>query len=163
MATPEITLLQQRVAQLESALAALQQAITVSNGSVAINAAGSVSITAGLSLNAICGQNLNITAGANLGMTAGQNFGVTTGFACDLAAGTTWKAAAGKEVLVKGKTLLLEGRDSAETKTGDASLRMKKDGTIDLRGKDITLDATGRLTGKATSDVVMKGSKILQN
>jgi type VI secretion system secreted protein VgrG len=40
---------------------------------------------------------------------------------------------------------------------------MKKDGTIVIKGKDITIDGSGKINVKASSDIVMKGSKILQN
>jgi type VI secretion system secreted protein VgrG len=40
---------------------------------------------------------------------------------------------------------------------------MNKDGTITIKGKDITVDGSGRINIKASSDIVMKGSKILQN
>jgi hypothetical protein len=57
-------------------------------------------------------------------------------------------AAAGDEILLKA---------------GDASVHLKKDGTIVIKGKDITLDASGHVQVKATRDVVIKGKKILQN
>jgi type VI secretion system secreted protein VgrG len=40
---------------------------------------------------------------------------------------------------------------------------MKKDGTIVIKGKDITVEGSGKINVKASSDIVMKGSKILQN
>ncbi|MDR5734099.1 hypothetical protein QCE47_17465 [Caballeronia sp. LZ025] len=40
---------------------------------------------------------------------------------------------------------------------------MKKDGTIEIKGKNILIDGSGKINVKADSDIVMKGSKILQN
>ena len=40
---------------------------------------------------------------------------------------------------------------------------MKKDGTIVIKGKDITIEGSGKINVKAASDIVMKGSKISQN
>ncbi len=40
---------------------------------------------------------------------------------------------------------------------------MKKDGTIAIQGKDITVKGSGAINVKATKDIVMKGKKILQN
>ena len=37
---------------------------------------------------------------------------------------------------------------------------MKKDGTIIIKGKDITIDGSGKINVKASSDVVVKGSKV---
>ena len=44
--------------------------------------------------------------------------------------------------------------------TGSASIVMKKDGTIAIKGKDITVNGSGKIGIKASSDVVVKGSKI---
>ena len=48
-------------------------------------------------------------------------------------------------------------------KTGDASITMKKDGTIEIKGKDILINGSGQIDVKASKNVVMKGQKILQN
>jgi type VI secretion system secreted protein VgrG len=62
-----------------------------------------------------------------------------------------------------GKKLTIVVADQIQLKTGDASITMKKDGTITIKGKDITLDGSGKIKVKADSDVVVKGSKVLQN
>ncbi len=48
-------------------------------------------------------------------------------------------------------------------KTGDASITMKKNGEITIKGKDITIDGSGKINVKASSDVVLKGSKVTAN
>jgi type VI secretion system secreted protein VgrG len=45
-------------------------------------------------------------------------------------------------------------------KTGDASILMKKDGTIQIKGKDILVEGSGKITEKADGDFVIKGSKV---
>jgi type VI secretion system secreted protein VgrG len=40
---------------------------------------------------------------------------------------------------------------------------MKKDGTIAIKGKDITIQGTGKVNVKADSDVVIKGSQVKTN
>jgi len=62
-----------------------------------------------------------------------------------------------------GKNLLLDAGDQITLKTGSASIVMKKDGTITIKGKDITLSGSGKINVKASSDVVIKGSKVTQN
>jgi type VI secretion system secreted protein VgrG len=37
---------------------------------------------------------------------------------------------------------------------------MQKDGTIAIKGKDITIEGSGKINVKASSDVVVKGSKV---
>ena len=67
------------------------------------------------------------------------------------------------DALKVGKKLVLEAGDEVTIKTGSASISMKKDGTITIKGKDLTLDGSGKINVKASSDVIVKGSKITQN
>ncbi len=46
---------------------------------------------------------------------------------------------------------------------GDASITMKKDGTINIKGKDITVNGSGDITEKASGNMTLKAQKILQN
>jgi type VI secretion system secreted protein VgrG len=62
-----------------------------------------------------------------------------------------------------GKRLVIDVGDEIMIKAGDASITMKSDGTITIKGKDITLDAGGKINGKASGDVILKGSKVTQN
>jgi type VI secretion system secreted protein VgrG len=68
-----------------------------------------------------------------------------------------------KDSLSVGKQLLIDVGDEITIQAGDASITMKKDGTITIKGKDITLDASGKINGKAAGDVILKGSKVTQN
>jgi len=67
------------------------------------------------------------------------------------------------DTLTVGKTLTVTATDSISFTTGSASITMHKDGTITINGKDITVDGSGKIHHKASGDIVMKGSKILQN
>ena len=62
-----------------------------------------------------------------------------------------------------GKAISINGDDEVGIRAGDASIRMKKDGTIRISGKDIAIDASGKVNVKGSSDVVIRGAKILQN
>ena len=62
-----------------------------------------------------------------------------------------------------GKKLVIDAGEEITIKTGDASIIMKKDGTITIKGKDITIDASGEINVKASKNITMKGQKILQN
>jgi type VI secretion system secreted protein VgrG len=69
----------------------------------------------------------------------------------------------GGQTVNVGKTLALIAADQISFTTGDACIVMKKDGTIQISGKDITIDGSGQISGKASKDIVLKGQKILQN
>ncbi len=62
-----------------------------------------------------------------------------------------------------GKKFALVAGDEIMLQTGDASITMKKDGTIDIKGKDITITGSGKIGVKASSDLALKGSKIAEN
>jgi type VI secretion system secreted protein VgrG len=53
--------------------------------------------------------------------------------------------------------------DQVQIQAGAASFLLKKDGTITIKGKDINLQASGKINIKASSNVTIKGSKISQN
>jgi type VI secretion system secreted protein VgrG len=62
-----------------------------------------------------------------------------------------------------GKHFTLNAGDSISLTTGAASITMKKDGSIVISGKNITVDGSGAINIKANKNVVVKGQKILQN
>ena len=57
----------------------------------------------------------------------------------------------------------VESSDVKSIIVGEAALVMKKDGTIELRGKDITIRASGKIDIRASRDLTLKGSKIVDN
>ena len=61
------------------------------------------------------------------------------------------------------KKLLIGVGDEILLQTGSASISMKKDGTIVIKGKDITIEGSGKINVTASGDLNMKGSKINQN
>jgi len=61
-----------------------------------------------------------------------------------------------------GKDCLIEAGDSIVLKVGSAAIAMKKDGTISIEGKEITVNGS-KITIKASGEIVMTGSAIKQN
>lgn len=62
-----------------------------------------------------------------------------------------------------GKKFYLEAGDEITLKTGGASITMKKNGTIQIKGKDITVVGDGKIGIKASGQLTLKGSKIAEN
>jgi hypothetical protein len=48
-------------------------------------------------------------------------------------------------------------------KNGAASVILKPDGRIEIKGKDITIAGSGKVMVKASGDLVLKGNNIQQN
>jgi type VI secretion system secreted protein VgrG len=61
------------------------------------------------------------------------------------------------------KNFQLEAGEKIVLQTGDASITMNKNGTILIKGKDISVECSGKHNIKADGDIAMKGSKITQN
>jgi type VI secretion system secreted protein VgrG len=100
------------------------------------------------------GQTVSISA--NLSETVGGNHVESVSKSFNL------KAAEDAEVNI-GKNLNLVAGEEVVIKAGDASITLKKDGTISIKGKDIQLEASGKVNAKAGGDMVLKGSKVTIN
>ncbi|MGD9507417.1 MAG: type VI secretion system Vgr family protein [Geminicoccaceae bacterium] len=62
-----------------------------------------------------------------------------------------------------GKVFMLNAGDQVTLVVGDASISMKKNGDIAVSGKNISIEASGKITLKASGQIVQSGSKISQN
>jgi type VI secretion system secreted protein VgrG len=102
--------------------------------------------------------------GKNDTLTVGENRKSTVGKDDEITVEQNRSTSIGKSDELKvGKNLLIDVAEEVVIKTGDASITMKKDGTITIKGKDITLNGSGKINVKASSDVVVKGSKVSVN
>ena len=172
------------VGSSETASVALQRTHTVGvNETIAIGAAQEIAI--GAAQIVAVGAAQSITVGANQSTSVGVNQSNTIGAkqstqvgadqSTDVGANRSIKVAgdqstnvgkgrsaqvANDDALKVGKNLVIDAGDSVTIKTGSASITMKKDGTITIKGKDITVNGSGKINVKASSDVVIKGSKV---
>jgi type VI secretion system secreted protein VgrG len=96
------------------------------------------------------------TIGADQTSSIGGNQGDTVG-------GDRSAAVTGGDTLTVGKALAITATDEITITVGDAVLVMKKDGTISINGKDITVEGSGAISMTASKNMTMKGQKILQN
>ena len=61
------------------------------------------------------------------------------------------------------RRLLIDAGDEVTLTAGSASITLKKDGTVIIKGKDIVIEAAGNASLQAAGDLILKGKKILQN
>ena len=121
-------------------------------------------ISIGANRTVSVGADESIDIGSNQTVNVGKNQSENVGKALALSVGTDRGVDVGKnDTLNVGKKLTVEAGDQITLKTGKASIVMKKDGTITIQGKDITLKGSGKINVKASKDIIMKGSKISQN
>ncbi len=64
---------------------------------------------------------------------------------------------------LQAKNITLQADDEIIIKTGSAKIVMKKNGEITISGKDINLKGSGKINVKASSNIVLKGSKVVAN
>jgi type VI secretion system secreted protein VgrG len=88
----------------------------------------------------------------------------------DITKADTLTVGAGRKQTITGddqlqvtKKIVVDGGEEIMLKSGDASITLKKDGTIILKGKDISITASGKINAKAGGDVIIKGSKVSKN
>jgi type VI secretion system secreted protein VgrG len=152
----------------ETATVALQRTHAVGiNETIAIGAAQEVaigaaqSITVGANQSTSVGRNQSNTIGAKQDTDVGSDRTIKVGGAQSTKVAKARMAEVGEDDSVMvGKNWVVEAKDSISFKTGSATLTMKKDGTIVLKGKDIQIEGSGKINVKASSDVSIKGSKV---
>ena len=143
------------VNQSEAKTVASQRTHTVgANETISVGANQSIDV--GSNQTTSVGSNRSITVGADLSTSVSKNESRSVGEGRTTSVGKD-------DSLTVGKNLVIDAGDSVTIKTGSASISMKKDGTITIKGKDITIEGSGKINVKASSDITMKGSKILQN
>lgn len=120
--------------------------------------------TVGAARNVSVGASQSHEIGASDAWAVGANRSATIGNNDSLDVGDDRSATIGKgDTLKVGKKLSIDAGDEITFTTGSASITMKKDGTITIAGKDITIDGSGKINVKASGNITMKGQKILQN
>ena len=62
-----------------------------------------------------------------------------------------------------GRKLLVDAGDEVTIRCGAASITLKKDGTVTIKGREIAIEAAGDVTFKAAKNIVLKGRKVLEN
>jgi type VI secretion system secreted protein VgrG len=143
------------VGGLRAVTVALTQAITV-GASQTITVGGPQTITVGGAQTESIAKDDTHTIGGGLSETIAKDHSekVGGGRSADIAKDDAHKI---------GKKLMIDAGEEITIKTGDASITMKKDGTIVIKGKNITIDGSGEISVKASKNITMKGQKILQN
>ena len=121
------------------------------NQSTSVGANQSTDVKANRSISVGGNQTVAVTKNASMTVSGDESRGVTGGRTTSV----------GKDDATKvTKNWVVDAGDSVTIKTGSASITMKKDGTISIKGKDITIEGSGKINVKASSDVVIKGSKV---
>ena len=131
-----------------------ETATIAANQTTSIGANQTTSIGADQTIS--IGGKQTVSIGSDLVQSVGGNHG-------EQVAGDRSSEVSKNEAVQAGQNLTLNAGDQIIIQTGSASLIMKKDGTIELSGKDITINGSGKIGVKADGDVVIKGQKVHAN
>jgi len=135
------------------------QEITV-GAAQAITVGAIQAITVGANQIVTVARNQSNSVGGNQTVNVAKNQSETVGGAQSSNVTKARSASVGEDDTLKvAKNLVIDAGDSVTIKTGSASITMKKDGTITIKGNNITTNGSGKIKVKADSDVVIKGSK----
>lgn len=121
-----------------------------------IRAGHAMSFSAGSSGKFRCARNMMLKAGKNLDIDAGDDLSLQSSKKTSIRAGDNLSVTGDKKAQ-------LDITEELVIKCGRSQIRMKKDGTIEFEGKDITFKGSGKISLKAEGDVVIKGAKVSKN
>jgi hypothetical protein len=133
-------------------------------GNASVSVGASNTITVGLNKTENIGGSEAITVGANRIVAVGSNKTESIGGSTTMNFGNDVNMSVASNMsMIIGKELAVDAGDEIILNTGSASALFKKDGTIAIEGKDISIQGSGDISLKAAKDVIIKGSRILQN
>lgn len=159
------------VALMRTHTVGVNEAITVGAAQeVTVGAAQTVSVGAVQAITVGADQSTNVGANQSTDVGASQTTNVAASRTISVGADQSSSIGGGRtasvtndDALTVGKKLTISAGDEVTITTGDASISMKKDGTITITGKDITINGSGKINVQADGNITMKGQKILQN
>ena len=146
-------------------------AITVQKDAV-ITVAGNTNLTTGVALKATVGADAQITVGGSANLDSAKDLTVRTGQNLLFQSAGVARLTTGLDAVIQtGRSFITSSAalfefvaaESGSFKTGAASFLSRKDGTINIVGRDIAIVGSGTTTVKSAGDLLLKGSKILQN
>jgi type VI secretion system secreted protein VgrG len=121
-----------------------------------ITAVGAMTFTAGLSGKLQCAKNILVKARKNLNLEGDVDITMKSGKKMSVISGDDFSLKADKKANVVVA-------DELVIKVGDAQVTLKKNGNIDVKGKDLNFKASGKINLKADGVVNIKGSKVNLN
>ena len=108
--------------------------------------------------------NASLDTAKDLTVRAGQNFLLQSAGVARLTTGLDAVIQTGRSFVTSSAAMFeFVATETGTFKTGNASYLSKKDGTINIVGRDIAITGNGTTTVRSAGELFLKGSKILQN
>ena len=137
-----------------------------------VTVAGSTNFTTGAALKATVGADAVLTVGGNSVLDTGKDMSIRTAQNFLLQSGRSARFTVGEDAVFQtarsfvtnsGAMFQFVAAETGTFKVGEASFLSKKDGTINIIGKDVAIVGSGTTAVKSSGDLILKGSKITQN
>jgi type VI secretion system secreted protein VgrG len=130
----------------------------------------SITISGNRSENVTKDENITISGNRTETVSKNETISINGARLVGISKSDTLTVSSGRKQSITGddqvtvtKKLVLDAGEEVVIKTGQASITMKKDGTIVLSGKDISLKASGKIDETASGTVTIKGSTVSAN
>jgi len=121
-------------------------------------------IQSGNNLDMASGSDMQILAGNDLNESISNDRSTTVGRDSSLLIGRNLTEAVTQDLSMQaGHNMSVRADDQISLTTGSAMMLMKKDGTIGIDGKDVSVTASGDINIKAAANVIVRGSAITHN
>jgi type VI secretion system secreted protein VgrG len=129
-----------------------------------------ISISGGRTESVGKDENISISGGRTESVTKDENISIGGGRTESVGKDETVNITGGRAVTV-GKddnlqvsnNLNIQANSSITFTTGSASITMNSNGSIEIKGSDISIEGSGKIQAKASSDLILKGSSIAGN
>jgi type VI secretion system secreted protein VgrG len=131
------------------------QSVSV-GGSQSVSVGGSQSVSAGGSQSVDVGKDQSVSVAGGRTLDVAKDETITI-------AGKRTVNVSKDDILEVTKKLSINVSDEISITTGDATISLKKNGDITIKGKNITFEGSGKINVNASGDLILKGSKIAQN
>jgi type VI secretion system secreted protein VgrG len=116
---------------------------------------GKLEISVAEAARASIGKNLDLSVTGDRSDSVGKALTMSVTKDATLTVGGTHKVTVTKDVGIEGKKITIEGHDQLILKSGDATITLKSNGDITIKGNKISIKGDG--------DVTLKGSKVATN
>jgi len=98
--------------------------------------------------------NVASKTGSSIQTTVGKHATLATGMDYQSSSSRSVNVDIGQDLAVKArKHIAIGSGDDLALRSGSASIVMKKDGEVAIKGKDVSLEAAGKIVGKAATSL----------
>jgi len=124
---------------------------------------GAYAVTVGAGMNTAVGGAMAEEVGGLKSVNVGKTMDENVSGRRTSSVGDNYSVDVQETSTLTSKKIVFEAQEEITLKSGSSTIRLKKDGTILIDGKNVSIQGSGTVNVKASGDVKIKGSKIGSN